>query len=583
MANKIESLPKQETVDFSSVKVENFWLPKATSEATQSNHREKISEILTNVNDGFVCIYSELLTDKELIKRIFDLSEKVRFYILVNEYSNELEQLAGKALIRYSGVHNIGSFILVNPIANTLRGVFFGGQLAEASLLIEHFSFKLNKDEIKELFRHFCYHFWESAKTEKLGKEPTNVENKPIDIYYDGDKFDGKDYVYGTLFDFVPVSERGNLINKKYIPLNEEKFLPKQFQTETSKDLGKNEAKELLPKDEFERQKPELKDDGSSIKTTFTWENVPFTLPEGAKKHNIYMQWDNEKEKISTMLNSLLEEITELEKKETTISEKIKLLFLGKKIVLNELKNRIEALQGTDFSNLERVERNQKIEDINTISKEITAHGKEIDSENQKARIDEEIDKIKEEIEHKKSDLEHKKNEISEEERKYENLTDSFCKQYEIESIDKITELLLNLKKENPDNPKIREIEKVQKEISNQKIFLGKMREEQEKIENGIKSDENRIRSKEEEKSKIDRQNEQSQSSLSAFSHKNEKKQTIQSAMKKLEISNLPSLPQIGKLYSANGNHYLAIENWEEYEKGKAEAEQFNAKLCATM
>ena len=200
MANKIVPINKKETKFFGDRIVENFWKPKKTTSCTQSGQKNVIISLLQNVQSGFVCVCSEKLEDKDLIKLLFDLSKKIRVYILVNDYSKELDNINEKALIRY-GINNIGSFVLVNPNSNVPKGICFGGQMTDESFQTTRFSFELRNFEIKELFRHFCYHFWGTAKMEAIDKN--SINSKPIDIYYDADKYGGKDYVFGTLFDFV--------------------------------------------------------------------------------------------------------------------------------------------------------------------------------------------------------------------------------------------------------------------------------------------------------------------------------------------------------------------------------------------
>lgn len=46
-------------------------------------------------------------------------------------------------------------------------------------------------------------------------------------------------------------------------------------------------------------------------------------------------------------------------------------------------------------------------------------------------------------------------------------------------------------------------------------------------------------------------------------------------------IKTIDSLPKVGEVYIYDGKHYLAIEYWKDYNKGKEEAERLNAKLCA--
>ena len=170
MANKITAVKKCETVYYGERPLNNFWKLKQNSDFTQSEHREKISSLLNSIQSGFVCICSEELSDKKLIELLFSKAQNLKIYILVNEYSKELDLIGGVTLIRFSGLNNVGSFILSNPNSNNPQGLFFGGRLTEGSLMLNHFSGELNTDEIKELFRHFCYHFWTNAKIEIIEK-----------------------------------------------------------------------------------------------------------------------------------------------------------------------------------------------------------------------------------------------------------------------------------------------------------------------------------------------------------------------------------------------------------------------------
>jgi hypothetical protein len=49
----------------------------------------------------------------------------------------------------------------------------------------------------------------------------------------------------------------------------------------------------------------------------------------------------------------------------------------------------------------------------------------------------------------------------------------------------------------------------------------------------------------------------------------------------KLPVPVFPHIPGTGELYQHNGQSYLAIKHWEEYDQGKQEAKRLNAKLCA--
>lgn len=525
MANKILPIVKQQTIDYSAVEQENFWMLKGNITFSQSDHKAKFKQLLENVREGIVCIYSEKFTDKDLIEVVFNISNTIRCYILVKEYSNELDMLKGKALIRYSGVKILGSFMLVNPNSNFPQGVFYAGQLTEPSLLIEHISFVVKKEEISELFRHFCYQFWEKAKIEIIDSGgPKNVETKPIDIYYDDDKFKGKDYVYGTLFDFIEKIERCKLSGQKIILLNQENQLPIEIISDSVKDIGDFTMRELLPMEEFEKRKPDFNDDGHSVNIQFSWRNIPFYLPENANEHNLYSQWQTEMKKIENKLSSLLNNIVELENKEKTLSKKVTRFFLGKKTQLSDVKAQIFEIQKIDFSNISKDKRDNFIEKINYLSSQIEQDGKEIDSENKKALIDEQIDELQ--------------NQLLQKKREFEELP-------------------------MPQDEK----------------FKGKYEDDKRKLEKEIEGLENSIKSKAKEKEKIDPISENIERSSLVIHNGN--KQHQQNNAKTFAIQNLPQLPQIGELFSENGKNYLAIENWEDFEVGKIESERLNAKLCA--
>lgn len=572
MANKIVPINKKETKFFGDRIVENFWKPKETTSCTQSGQKNAIISLLQNVQSGFVCVCSEKLEDKDLIKLLFDLSKKIRVYILVNDYSKELDNINEKALIRY-GINNIGSFVLVNPNSNVPKGVCFGGQMTDESFQTTRFSFELRNFEIKELFRHFCYHFWETAKMEAIDKN--SINSKPIDIYYDADKYGGKDYVFGTLFDFVEKTERENLSGQNIIYFGKENALPTEIKLETSQDLGDNPQKELLPKEIFEIQQPIFKDDEVSVQITYLWKNIPFYLPANAKEHNLYIQWNNEKDKINNQLSMLLSNIEKLEKKENTLSKKINRFFLGKKNRFASLKSQISELQNVDFPNIAMDVRDEKIKSINEISSEISSHSREIDKENKKALLDEEIEKLQQQVAEKKEHLTKKETERSEKERnkiKWNEELESIAEKSESADKDdkKIMEELASKEKSLKDK------------INNLEPFIKRDEDDINKIANEIKRFEDTIKSKESEKQKIDSQEEKAESSLTAVLFTTEKKELDINVTKKFKIQNLPQLPQTGKLFSANGSHYLAIENWEEYDNGMAESKRLKAKLCAT-
>ena len=602
---KIIPNEKHRTIDYSTEIVKEFWKQKVTKNYATGNHKQAISDILRNIDEGFICIYSEKLSDKELIEQIFYIASKsnTRVYILVNEHCPELETLHGVSLIRYDGLQNVGSFILVNPKSNVANGLFFGGQLTEESLLKEHFSRELDKEEISELFKHFCYQFWENAKQEVFEKEKHNpVKSKPLDIYYDKDKYSGKDYVWGTLFDFVESEERGQLSQQKIVFLNQEnKFI--EIKSETQKDLRENKMSTFLPKDEFENKEPELKDDNEnvSVKINFCWKNIPYYLPVNMKRHNIYSQWEDETEKIEKKTSSMLEDISNMEKQGNTLSQKLMKFFLGKKVTFEKLKAEIKDIQNVNFPNIPKEERDKYINRINEIIQEISGQRIEIDKEKRKAKLEEEIDVLKSKIEEKNKEISEKEDDFLKKENDKKNAIQEFCDKNGIESTkfntakEEYNKNIETLNKQIQELPKDKEEEKknledelssIKKkmeliaEIQKKDIFINKAKDEKEKIEKEKRSLEYNIESTMKDIQKIESENQSSgESVLEAFDKKS-KKQQKQGYQETFKI-NLPQLPQTGELFQGGGEKYLAIEFWEDYEKGKAEAERFDAKLCA--
>lgn len=503
MSNKILPVQKEETVNYGKEKINDFWMLK-DGPITRSTPKQFITQFIKNTDSGFICIYSEKITDNELINLLFNIAEKIRVYILVNDYSQELLPIVGKSLIRYSGVKNKGTFILKNPKSDDSEGLFFGGQLTSTSLSAAHFLFETSKNDIKELFRHYCYQFWSNAKTEIVEDTPQDVHSKPIDVFYDDNKFNGKDYVYGTLFKFVKETERQNIVGQKIVYLNQENILPIEIIASSFKELGDNKIKELLPKTEYEEQKPVFKDDGVSKEITYSWRNVPFYLPENAKDHNLYTQWNDEKIKIKSKLDSLITKIEESEQKEKTISSRIKRFFLGKKNLFSNLKEQLLKIKEVDFANLSKNEKDEKINKVNEIYREIVKQSKEIDVENKKALIDDEIENLAQELNDKNNFQIEIEKKLSEKRKNRESKIYSFCKQYEIESESKIQEWQDDLRKQAESiKTHLVQSEKEKKALLEKKSFLeDKLENIKAKLDMKKNNDEKNM----EEKEKVDLQ-----------------------------------------------------------------------------
>jgi hypothetical protein len=590
MANKILPISKTEIVDYSNEPMTNFWQYKGGKTHTaDQNFKQQIIELLRSVTEGFICIQSVKLSDKQIIKQIFDTTRgrEVKIYILVNQYSPELDLLNGVCLIRYE-LQNTGSYILANPNSNQPHGLFFTGQITDEALSSSNQILKNIKDkEITELFRHFCFHFWETAKKEVIeeGKH-LNIESKPIDVFHDTTAFGDKDFVYSTLFDFIEKTKRGELSNKLMVPFKKENENPILIKSVDKHLLGNIETDELMTFKQFENYAPDLSDNGTCCKIEYEWTNIPFYLPEKSNESPLYEKWKTERSKINNHIETVLNKIQEAEKREKTISSALSRFFLGKKTTFNKLKTDLEDIKQTEFPNITNKELKEKISAINIIYSQVEGEIGEIEQEDKKAKLDEEINDFKERKKSKEKELTYKEGELSEKENKTSVQLKDFLAKHKIEEA-----LLGKLKSEwqqqsgqknKKNNP--READEAEakltelNEIQNQ-VFINKLKYEIENIQREVKRIEDEIKRKENEKSKSSQQG-GSKSSLTEFVSNESSKQSSSSG-KQLSVPDLPPLPRVGILYQLNSQTYLAIEFWEQYEQGKLEADRLKAKLCA--
>jgi len=190
MPEKIISVEKSKTVDYGDKQITDFWFktdgvkPLVTGEVDCS---DKIKTLLESLYKAVICVYSENLTDANLINFLFDAAENNRVYILTNEYNNEIEPLKGRCLIRY-GFKSIGSFVLANSNTETASGVFF---------MNKNLCLDIDSEQNEILYRHFCRHFWNSATKEIIdsGEKTLDTGNPPVDVFHCKNNFCDTEYV----------------------------------------------------------------------------------------------------------------------------------------------------------------------------------------------------------------------------------------------------------------------------------------------------------------------------------------------------------------------------------------------------
>jgi hypothetical protein len=203
--SKIQPISRKEKKIYASKEVKNFWLKKNMQIQEESRYETDktalIEGLINQAIEGTICLQSELLSDNRIVEALYKAAEhNNRVYILANNFHESLKKLCGRCLIRF-GIKNIGSFILLNPNSNNSRGFFFTGQLSEGSLnLPSNLFLNLDGEQSGILYRHFCYHFWNTARseiTDASGDHETG--NPPIDVYPCTENFCDADYIKDLL------------------------------------------------------------------------------------------------------------------------------------------------------------------------------------------------------------------------------------------------------------------------------------------------------------------------------------------------------------------------------------------------
>ena len=109
--NPIISIPKEKTISYEDSIHDPLWVLGDIKKKIKDPIEELI-KILKESKDTIFCIQTPRLTHGELIQALQKAaSQNVRIYLLVNEYTPELQSLRGEVLIR-QGVTLKNSFVL---------------------------------------------------------------------------------------------------------------------------------------------------------------------------------------------------------------------------------------------------------------------------------------------------------------------------------------------------------------------------------------------------------------------------------------------------------------------------------------
>ena len=305
---------------------------------------------------------------------------------------------------------------------------------------------------------------------------------------------------------------------------------------------------ELLPKEQLDSYEPDFPDDGRSVSILYRWANRPFTLPAGGVKHPLYKNWEDTQKSILLFISHIEGVILENEKKGKAISNRIKSLILGKQQKITEYQDKLKEFKNTNFSSMERTKAQKVIDQINSIRELVEKDTGEIYEENRIALLEDEIDKLKSNIQDLEKNLAGKEEDLDKIEKEIKNPSEKKKKQQE--------DLVVNRNRLSND------IEKQKKTIEKNVSEIRSLEAEIKKPLKGKKAEEKK-------------------GSVLDELRGSGKKTSPGILPQKLSVPVLDRLPDTGELYQLNGQNYLAIMYWEDYDNGKKEAARLHAKLCA--
>ena len=419
--NKIIPIIKEKEEFYGDKPIKNIWLLGEK----KGNVGGELMHFLEVQPEGILCIQTPKLTSAELINYILKNAEYVRTYLLIDEYTKELDALNEKVLIRY-GVKTKGSMILRNPNSKQPSGIFITGELSKENIPQSYLKESSDEEIISALYRHFCYLFWEEAKVEIIEKgKSATIDSKPMDIFHNPNEYGDKDFVFATLFESFEEKRREELSEKVVLPIGKEMDIPIPILAQDKKDLGERTFNELLPEIELQNNEPIFKDDNCSTTIIYSWKNVPFYLPKGGYRHSLYKKWEIVNEEIINRLKELIRRIKFLNdngelKEDRSFIEELKNNISGKDI---ELPNKIIKVNDI-YRKIISCEKKEKIEDYQNKLDDLDQEKKikvdyladklrQLGSDEEKNRIlNEEISMIRKGIANLNTKIEEVKNEI---------------------------------------------------------------------------------------------------------------------------------------------------------------------------
>lgn len=535
MTNKIEIDTRSKTINRGSQTLPKSW--QWPSQDSSQGFKTQIEELLSE-SQAIVCILTECIEDTSVISFLHELAQKGRrIYLLLGKYSEKLDQLRGHCLIRIlpSEVLPHGSLILSDPCSRSQKGLLLSSTLKGQSQ--DTLFCKSNKDEdIKGLFRYFCFLFWERAHTEYLSESDNGrpITDKAVDVYLDVEEIHPH-YLYTTfLIDSEGLSRR-ELLGKHACFASGMQHI--YIMASGERDLEDISFDYLPTKKEFEQSVPEdYPDELNYLETTYRWRVLPYYLPQDAEICHYYRDWENYSSITADRLNKLIDEIDgKLDAPRPNIGVEYNRRYSIFDRQLREIRAGLDSLKDFQWGTDPNTETKQK--ELNDLILRHTTECNQLDKEIKSLDLKQELS-------------------INEVEKK------------------RLEQKLNDLRKATSLGSQGKDEQKNRQEDENQKHIK--------RAEEGIKELE-----REELRIKVELRDLNNQSDTiieeSSLEYLYSKDRYGKNDKNQLSPPNpsLPILPRVGRLFQVKQKLFLAIDSWDEYDEGIREAKRLNAELCA--
>ena len=373
MSSKIQVYIGHKTIDRSSEPLPKGWVWIDATPFSEANRREQVLQWKLDFAEDVICLLTERIDDTKIIEALHKYSSAhgKRIYLLVGEYTASLNKLRGHCLIRTLSSSDIprGSLLLVNPNSNQAKAYLFSDSFAASTDSLELFKSVDDEGQKKELFRYFCYLFWEKATEEYLSQEHSEgqpVKGKGVDVYFDTTLL-SPTFLYDLVLQSIEGQPRSSVL-KKYLSLDEGAAHLYVKQSE-KKELPDVHLHTLRTKEGLEQTDPsDFVDDLRYLSIDYSWKVHPLYLPKDAIVARLYKDWDEYRSMQAKNLESLQRDINKkLEEANKARGTDRARCYLGLEVELKEIIASLDPLLkvswGEDRASYSKLEQASGLDD----------------------------------------------------------------------------------------------------------------------------------------------------------------------------------------------------------------------------